>query len=80
MEGGRTVPLDAIDLQRIARSGGSLNVSPLKDRLDATDLQRIASATKEGAGTLVISDTKGLDATDLQRIVQAAPGRVIINP
>ena len=61
--------MTTLDMIRIANAGGGLRVS-CKGK-NALDLIRIANATQQGKGALILTNTQGMSVLDMIRIANA---------
>lgn len=69
--------MTTLDMIRIVNAGGGLRVS-CKGK-SALDLIRIANATQQNNGTLILTNIQGVSVLDLIRIANAGKGHVIFD-
>jgi len=69
------MPKSSLDLQAIARAGGSVTIDA--SSYSTLDLQAIARAASTSGASLIVRSADIKSALDLQSIGRANPGKVI---
>lgn len=64
----------AFDLKKIASAGGNLIIN--EGNYSGLDLKMVATASREGKGTLMIKRVRRLSGLDCQNIASENPGHV----